>query len=228
MKKKLISVSVYGHRSMYLRGAEANARLVPKVYPGWTMRVYCSRNLDATKLKKLGCDVVQMPLSRRHAGMFWRFLAAWDEDVERVIVRDVDSRLNVREAAAVAEWEASGMVAHCMMDHPHHAHMPMSGGMWGIVAGYLPQEVFKMARQMSRRPQQRVADMKFLRDHVHPLIKHTLLRHSSVETKWPSIPFPDHLKYDGFVGQQYDNDGEPVWPKVSGPGRSGAFPSPAD
>jgi hypothetical protein len=41
------------------------------------------------------------------AGMFWRFLVAEDDAVDRYIVRDSDSRLNAREAAAVAEWMAS-------------------------------------------------------------------------------------------------------------------------
>ncbi len=38
------------------------------------------------------------------AGMFWRFLVADDPQVDRFIVRDSDSRLNARDAYAVAEW----------------------------------------------------------------------------------------------------------------------------
>lgn len=65
---------------------------------------------------------------------------------------------------------------------------------------------------MCRIRQDRVLDMRWLRDKVHPLIEKSLLRHSSVPTKWPSVRFPRHKKYEGFVGQQYDGEGNPIWP----------------
>jgi hypothetical protein len=46
------------------------------------------------------------------AGMFWRFLVADDPSVDRFIVRDADSRLNPRDALAVAEWVRSGTALH--------------------------------------------------------------------------------------------------------------------
>ena len=63
--------------------------------------------------------------------MVWRFLVASDKNVERYIVRDIDSRLSVREKQAVDEWIKSGKMFHVMRDHPSHSHYPMSGGMWG-------------------------------------------------------------------------------------------------
>lgn len=47
-------------------------------------------------------------------GMFWRWLVAEDPDVERFLIRDVDSRLNEREARAVDEWILSGKAYHIM------------------------------------------------------------------------------------------------------------------
>jgi len=211
--KNIISMSLYGTDPMYLNGAITNARLTPEVFPGWTMRVYYDRHdIDPAPLIELGCEVVARPHSRRHSGMFWRFLAAWDDDVERVIMRDSDSRLNVREAAAVLAWEESGLDAHCMMDHPNHKHLPISGGMWGILGGVLPQSVKDDVELFGTQRQQRVTDMRWLRDHVQPLIEGSLLRHSSVETKWPHEPWPDAPPYDGFVGQQHRADGSPIWP----------------
>jgi len=212
MSKKLISMSLYGNKPMYLKGAISNARLLPEIFPGWTMRVYCSEyEIDPTPLRDLGCEVVLRPRSRVHSGMFWRFLAAWDVEAERVLMRDSDSRFNVREAAAVQAWEESGLDAHCMKDHPHHAGLPLLGGMWGIKIGILPRRLFTEVIRMSRMRQKRILDMRWLRDEVHPLIEHSILRHSSVPSKWPSVPFPDHPPYEGFVGQQYDDHEQPIW-----------------
>jgi hypothetical protein len=68
--------------------------------------------------------------------MFWRFLVADDDSVDRFIVRDADSRLNAREAAAVLEWVQSGSSCHIMRDHPNHVQI-MNGGMWGGTKGML-------------------------------------------------------------------------------------------
>ena len=50
--------------------------------------------------------------------------------MEVFLSRDLDSRLNAREAAAVAEFLQSGAGVHIMRDHPAHAAV-MMGGMWG-------------------------------------------------------------------------------------------------
>ncbi len=214
--KNIISMSVYGTKPMYLKGAIANARLLPRIYPGWTLRVYCCvAEMNVKPLHDLGCEVIPKPRSRLHSGMFWRFLAAWDPGVDCVLMRDADSRINVREAAAVRAWEESGRIAHCMMDHPHHSLLPMSGGMWAIRSGNLPRELLKELQQLCMRRQRRVQDMYWLRDRVHPLIQHSLLRHSSVHTRWRYVPFPSHEPYDGFVGQQYNVHGRPIWPETS-------------
>ena len=53
-------------------------------------------------------------------GMFWRFLALNDPLVDIFIVRDTDSRINIREERAVNEWLESDKLLHVMRDHPHH------------------------------------------------------------------------------------------------------------
>ena len=215
---KIIAMSVYGSDPKYLDGAIENAKLVQDVYPGWTMRVYYGAHgepFDTSELERLGCEVVTRSRSRMHSGMFWRFLAAWDMNVERVIFRDTDSRLNVREAACVKAWEESGLDAHEIKDHPHHSRLPMSGGMWGIVTGVLPISLMVECKKMCTTRQRRVRDMHWLRDRVHPLIAGSMLRHSSVKTPWPCVPFPAHEPYEGFVGQQHEADGSAVWPEGS-------------
>jgi hypothetical protein len=215
-KIKLISMSLYGNNPMYNDGEIINAQLVPEIYPGWKMRVYCDDDVTCKgELEELDCEVVEVEESQNHSGMFWRFLAAWDPDVSRVIFRDCDSRLNVKEAAAVKAWEESGLLCHAMHDHLHHRNMPLLGGMWGIRVPCLPEKIKEDILLLGIRPQRRVRDMKYLNQYVYPLIKHSILRHSSyVLNKWTWKPFPVHPRYDGFVGQQYNSKGAPIWPNI--------------
>src|SRR6185295_8489516 len=101
-------MSLWGTRELYLQGALCNARLAPRLYPGWTLRAYCGSEVPILDdLRSLGVDVRIVPESPRYGGLFWRFLPAGEPDVEYVIVRDADSRLNVREKAAVDAWIGS-------------------------------------------------------------------------------------------------------------------------
>lgn len=209
---KLISFCMYGNSSTYLDGAVANAELAPVIYPGWEMVVFHDASADVEALKKLGVRTEGMGTSLEHSGMLWRFLPAWWPGVSRVIFRDTDSRLNYREAAAVDEWERSGLNAHCMHDHLHHRSLPLFGGMWGVRGGVLPKRVEgKMTGRMTR-PVKRGGDMQFLSQCVLPEIESSLLRHSSYDVKWHHVPFPAHRPVDGFVGQQYGPGGVSINP----------------
>lgn len=131
--KKIISFSLYGDKPMYTIGAVRNAELAPTVYPGWICRFYVNDTVPAeiiTRLQELGSEIVFKNEVSNHKSMFWRFDALNDPEVEFVIVRDCDSRLNRREAAAVDEWLKSGADFHIMRDHPKHASEFM-GGLWG-------------------------------------------------------------------------------------------------
>ena len=78
------------------------------------MRVYLDGSVPAPvvgELERLGAQLVRADdpaMGGGIGGMFWRFLVAADEQVDRFIVRDSDSRLNARERLAVEEWIASG------------------------------------------------------------------------------------------------------------------------
>jgi hypothetical protein len=50
--------------------------------------------------------------------------------VDYFVSRDLDSRLNVREVAAVREWLEAARPFHFMRDHPHHTPTIL-GGAWG-------------------------------------------------------------------------------------------------
>lgn len=198
----LISFSLFGDAPQYQRGMLCNAKLAPVVYPNWRVRVYHDDRITcAAELRELGVELVPMERAPGGLAMCWRFLPMADPRIDRVIVRDADSRLNVREAAAVAEWIASGKTAHSMVDHDHHRCYPLFGGMIGCKGGALPL----MPKWMDRWPKpwrERMDDMDLLNEHAWPLLKDSMCRHASHPNIWGGEPFPPHPEYHGFVGEQ--------------------------
>ena len=59
--------------------------------------------------------------------IYRRFMVADDPLVDRFMIRDIDSRLGPRDAAAVQEWIASRYSVHSMRDHPMHGTEMMGG-----------------------------------------------------------------------------------------------------
>ena len=137
--KKIISLSIWGSDPKYADAAILNAKLQPEIYPGWTCRFYVDDTVPkhvTNELKNLGSQVIFMPRSDGNYGLFWRFELLKDLTIERFIVRDTDSRLNIREAAAVKEWEESGLEFHIMRDNPQHNAF-ICGGMWGATSEFI-------------------------------------------------------------------------------------------
>jgi len=140
--KKIISFSVWGSNPKYAEAAYQNLLLQPEIYPGWTCRFYVDETVPLSVINKLKgtpeipTEIVLMPPSDGNYGLFWRFEPLKDTTIERFIVRDSDSRLNIREAAAVKEWEESGKEFHIMRDHPQHGAY-ICGGMWGATSEFI-------------------------------------------------------------------------------------------
>lgn len=131
--KRVISFSLYGHDPRYTWGAVRNARLALQHYPDWFCRFYVPEDYKDRVMADL-LDYENVELYHFEPGipaMMQRFLVADDEAVERFIIRDADSRLSQREAAAVEEWLADDTILHVMRDH--HAHQPIPGGLWGAM-----------------------------------------------------------------------------------------------
>lgn len=214
---RLISFSLYGEDPLYCQGAVRNAELAREIYPGWGVRFYCGPEVPADvrgKLDELGCETVtqshaafvragatrplaaageeKKPRFSSFCGMFWRFLPAGDPRLEHILFRDCDSRLNVRERAAVDGWIASGKRCHVMRDHHTHRSLIM-GGMWGIRGGVLPIEELLARWNYSGEFSD---DQRFLARQVWPLVEHDVLCHG-----YGGLMFPSHARYKGYVGQ---------------------------
>ena len=208
MKKNIISFSLWGDHEKYINGALENLRLAPEIYPNWKVRIYIDETLNENYKNKLienGAELISCKNNNgRFFGAFWRFFVNDDETVDRYIVRDIDSRLNFREQAAVKEWIKSDKDYHIMRDHPNH-RFKIQAGMWGGKANK-----FKILPLMSNVNsdycQRKGCDEAFLGDFIFDKVKNSCVIHDPFYDK---KPFPQHKPiYDGgtFVGQDFVNN----------------------
>lgn len=200
-RRNIIAFSLWGDNPTYVSGAIVNAQIAAHIYVGWTARFYCDASVpeDArAQLAKYGAQVVMIedPALQRIRPM-WRFLASDDPGVDFFVCRDADSRLNVQEFLAVDEWVRSDKRFHAMRDHIYHMEL-MLAGMWGGVAGVLPNMrdwLFDAAEYFDNR----FADQAFLMDMVWPLIKQDLMTHDSVYGFPDGRDFPGNYRLPGQI-----------------------------
>ena len=193
-RRHVISFSLFGDQARYLDGALANAHAARHHYPGWTCRFHVDASVPAGACAALvanGAQLRRMPQPLRLAdGLFWRFTVIDDPEVTHFMVRDADSVVNAREAAAVQAWLASGRGFHVMRDHPAHTDLVLAG-LWGGMRGRLPPlaELLKGFRYRTGT-QSRSADQFFLAERVWPRIRHDCLVHDSVYRVLDAQDFP--------------------------------------
>lgn len=205
---RVISFSLWGREPKYLIGAIRNAELSAHIYPGWRCRFACGASVPEDALARLTSfphvEVVRRPEPGDWRGLFWRFLAAADPGVDAVVFRDADSRVNLRERAAVDAWLASGRAVHVMRDHPRHG-VPMLGGMWGTRGGVLP-DIARLVAGEARGDYWQV-DQEFLAAVIAPRTRDSWLEHDEYFAR---RPFPTARHGRRFVGQPFDADDRPI------------------
>lgn len=193
-RKKVIAFSLWGKLPRYLNGALANASARAHLYPDWVCRFYCGESVPAEVrrwLVELGAEVVLRPEpSQLYTGLFWRFAVANDPEVGLFLVRDADSLLNIRERVAVDDWLESGAQPfHLMRDNASHTELILAG-LWGGVAGLLPDLAGLASPYLERRNKTRNIDQVFLREQVWPLIWDRHLAHDEAFGFGSARPFP--------------------------------------
>lgn len=215
--KKIISFSLWGQNPLYCNGAIANAEMRPDFYPEWICRYYLDDSIPegmADRLRAFGCEVIVMPRSVDVLGMYWRFRPMFDDpDIERFIVRDLDSKFTKREVRMVDEWTASGKPFHIVRDNPSH-NVTILGGTWGAIPGCVPGFKDRMSHWLSMvQPEPRNprglfhgTDQIFLHACVWPFIKdnhccHILAGCDKLKFNGQEIevPEPEDRHYVGMV-----------------------------
>mmetsp|Transcript_9066 Transcript_9066/g.13963 ORF Transcript_9066/g.13963 Transcript_9066/m.13963 type:complete len:528 (+) Transcript_9066:63-1646(+) len=215
-EKRIISYGLYGNDPKYCIGAIRNAELIHSIFPGWIARFYVQNDVPRdiiTALRANGAEIIEMGDAANGnyiLGMFWRFLVADDPSVDRFIVRDTDSRLNLRERAAVDEWIQSGKAVHSIRDHPGH-NRPLNGGLFGATRHWGVQDITSKINQFKHK-RNYGGDQIFLKQVVWPLVKDKQIAHDAYScSKYPnSFPFPSQRPPNfQHVGQVFNADDEP-------------------
>lgn len=230
--KNVVSFSLWGSHPKYWRGALENIRIVNELLPGWYCRFYIDDACPPVLKQSIKGDNVEVvPVSRDdliqsdgplsleedYRGMYWRFRAADDPDVDIFLSRDCDSRIGLREMAAINEWLSSDKDFHIMRDHIDH-NTEILGGMWGCRNGLLRKMKITKLIQDYGNYRNKGVDQYFLRDKVYPLIKNTAFEHSEFNLNFgnETRPFPTfRINYE-FVGEIYteDNKRENHWEQI--------------
>lgn len=209
--KKIISFSLWGDNPVYNVGAIRNAELAKDVYPDWVCRYYYGTSTLESTIEKLkefdNVELINMGVEGDWNGMFWRFYPSSDDDVDVVIVRDCDSRVNLREKYAVDEWLNSDKGFHIMRDHPAHG-TEILGGMWGSKKGTI-KEMKQLIDEYIKGNFWQV-DQNFLREKIYPIVKLNCVVHDEF---FDNRPFPNEREYKTFVGQAFNENDEMLHPE---------------
>jgi len=178
-RRKIVAFSLWGKNDAYLYGALVNLMQWKAKLPEWTVRFYIEASVPediVRQLLQLGADVV------RHddpaiPGYFKRFLLLEEEDCERFLCRDVDSRLTDREVELVRNWERSGKGFHVIRNHLLHTDLVLAG-LWGgrPIDGYNLAE--SISRYFNGKPSNKYGhDQMFLERELWPSISLSVYQH---------------------------------------------------
>jgi hypothetical protein len=212
---QVISFSLYGNLRIYCEGALQNVELARVHYSGWKCRFYLDDTVPQYYQKELiagGAEILKVTKKSLGPmyGRYWRYWVAADNQIDRFIVRDVDSRLNSRERAAVDEWIASGKSFHLMRDSVYHRRYPAMGGMWGGIGGKLLHVADLIDRWglYDRRGQ----SDRFVSDVLFPLMNDDYICHDGTGNFSDGRPFPSHPPLVGtrYVGGKIEIDKPPI------------------
>ena len=153
-------------------------------------------------IRRIGADVVVA--ERAHAmreKLCWRFQVANDPGVGYFLVRDADAVIGRREAQAVEAFLHSGKWFHSIHDWWTHTDL-MLAGLWGGVAGVLPNLASMLAKYRSRNVETPNVDQWFLRDRVWAFVRQSCLVHDRCFRPPGAVPLPAPANAgDRHIGQ---------------------------
>lgn len=211
----VIAFSLWGRQHTYLRGALDNM-LAAHIYDGWKLRFYVDDSVPSDlieALKSLGAEIyIESPNQDKRNKLAWRFKVANDPSVGRFLIRDVDSIIGLREKEAVDEWIASDKWFHIMRDWWTHTDLILAG-MWGGVAGILPNLTSMLTQYRSPAMETDNIDQWFLRDEVWKLIYDQALIHDRCFKHLDCKPWPEktpegdfHVGQDEFAARRVEQE----------------------
>ena len=197
-EENVIAFSLFGANPRYCEPAIMNAQVARELFKGWTCRVYLDDTVPEhvhRRLREVGAQLVEMEASGPRAihPLMWRFLVIDDPSVKRFLLRDADSLLSEREAAAVQAWIDSPFLFHHMRDYHSHTELILAG-LWGGCTGVLPnmERAMQTYSREKAKASGRFIDQHFLRENVWPTLRLSVLSHDERFGFHGARPFPAH------------------------------------
>ena len=207
--KKVISFCLWGNNPKYCIGAIENVKLAKVLFPEWECWFYCANDVEDKWKKEIllyGGKIIEKG-NPSWEGMFWRFEAIAESDVDVILSRDTDSRISIREKLAVDEWLSSNKLFHVMRDHPAHGTVIL-GGMWGAKNPILKD--MKYLIDSFRKGDYWQVDQDFLREVIWPRVVYSTFVHDEIFVEnikgLKHNAFPSERKDYEFVGQVFDEN----------------------
>jgi len=206
--RNIISFSLFGDNPKYTFNAIINAKFAKSIYPYWRCRFYCDDLVPLeiiNRLEELDAEIIlQKSIKEDKPQMLlWRFLVMSDISIDRYLVRDCDSVINIKESLAVDDWIKSGKRFHIMRDFYTHTDLILAG-MFGGTTDIFPDIKSMIAKfQDIKNPKVSHQDQLFLRVFVWQTIKEDALIHDRYFRLKNTIQFPPHppqLKHQ-HIGQ---------------------------
>jgi hypothetical protein len=190
-----------------------NIKDISNLYPEWKVYIYHG-DIDLEPFQSYtNVVLIKVKITQHHWIRLERFTPIDNSDVSVMIVRDADSRINVRDQWCIEQFLESPLKFHVIRDHPYHAWFILAG-LWGIKKGCIPHFSFRRAIDIyienSSKNDGAALDQFFLKDVIYPKIKSISLAHGrfTLSGENPAIPIP--LEHNGiFCGQiiEYSADG---------------------
>lgn len=192
--KQIVAFSLFGSSPRYCEVAIMNCEAVARLLLEWRCRFYCDESVPEDvrdRIAAAGGEVAMIGARDRNIHpLMWRFLAADDPEVSRFLMRDADSLVGEREAAAVGAWLASGKWFHLMRDYYTHTELILAG-MWGGCTAVIPDMRKEMLDFLSRGDfEPSHLDQYFLRTCLWPTVRQSVLSHDSQFDFFNNEPFP--------------------------------------
>ncbi len=201
-QRQVIAFSLFGDNPRYGETAKLNVMVAQQLLPQWVCRFYVDDSVPEQVrygLLALGAQVHEVsPQDRQElSGLMWRFLVLEDAGVDRFLIRDADSLISRREVAAIEAWLQSGKCFHLMRDYFSHTELLLAG-MWGGCGGIFKNVRQQMVQYIAQGQYlgARVVDQHFLRLHIWPTVKQSLLSHDPVFGFMDGQDFPPHEAQD--------------------------------
>lgn len=180
----VISFCVWGNGSAYYYGVLDNAIFISEKLPTFQTWIYHNNTIPPIikqylqKLERI--KLIEMPNTHSNKNRLWRFIPAFDKNVNIFLSRDADSRITEKEITAVTEWLKSDKDFHIMRDSTWHVRKILAG-MWGCRNQILIPYTNHFLNYMTNNEDinYTISDELYLQKYIYPFIFHKSFIHSS-------------------------------------------------